>query len=580
MILSHWKKLGYTTKPVKRMTLSDLKRQATLQGQQTEALETGRTRLMITGALMALAFTGIGFRMIDVMALSNVSEPKTRNISQSQNLTFDRAPIVDRTGMLVATTVKTVSLAADPRKIMDPQDSAEKLGQILTDIPVAKLYKMLSRKAKFVWVDRRITPTQQQKINALGIPGLEFRTQESRVYPQGNLMAHVLGYTNVDNKGISGLEKSFEETLTSQGEALRLSIDGRVQHIVRDEVQKAMTEFQAIGGSAIVLDANNGQVVSMVSLPDFDPNQPGKASVESHFNRTTLGVYELGSTFKIFNSAMALESGTANMSSSYDASKPIRIARFTINDYHGKNRVLSLPEVFIYSSNIGSAKMAEAFGAGYQKDFLQKIGMLSPSPVELPEVGRPQYPKTWRPINMVTISYGHGIAVSPMHVAAGVASMVNGGTHYQPSLIMQDTKPKGTRVISARSSKAIRKLMRANNIAGSGKKSNAIGYFVGGKTGTADKVKATGGYADRARISSYVAAFPMHKPKYVVYVMLDEPKGNKKTFGYATGGWVAAPIIKQIVTRAAPILGVTPIDPTSEEVNRELALKLPQDSHT
>ncbi len=580
MILSHMKKLGYKTQPIKRMTMADIKRQSSLQGQQTEALETGRTRLMIAGAVMALAFTAIGGRMIDVMAFSNISEPKSRHIAKAASLTYERAPIVDKNGMLVATTVKTVSLAADPRKVINPQESAEKLSQILTHIPMAKLYKMLSRKAKFVWINRRLTPIQQQQINALGIPGLEFRTQESRVYPQGNLLSHVLGYTNIDNKGISGLEKTFEDTLTTQEQALQLSLDSRIQHIVRDEVLQAMDEFKAIGGSAIVLNANNGEVVSMVSLPDFDPNQPSKASSDSHFNRTTLGVYELGSTFKIFNSAMALESGVANMKSSFDASKPLRIARFTIRDYHAKNRWLSVPEIFIYSSNIGSARMAEAIGPKFQKEFLQKMGMLSPSTVELPEVGRPQFPKTWRPINTMTISYGHGIAVSPMHLASGVATMVNGGYQYKPTLLKSAQQPTGERVISSNSSRSIRKLMRENNISGSGKKAEAVGYYVGGKTGTAEKVGATGGYARKALISSYVAAFPMNDPKYVVYVMLDEPKGNKSTFGYATGGWVAAPVIKKIVSRTAPLLGIAPLDPNSKKIRRDLALKLPKDSHT
>ncbi|MDX1739344.1 MAG: penicillin-binding protein 2, partial [Alphaproteobacteria bacterium] len=470
-------------------------------------------------------------------------------------LTFERAPIVDNNGMIVATTVTTVSLAVDPRKVMNARISARKLSEILPDLTEERLYKKLTRKAKFVWIHRRLTPTQQQKINALGIPGLEFRTQESRVYPQGNLLAHVLGYTNVDNKGISGIEKSFDAELVKRNTPLQLSIDSRVQHIVRDEVSKAMEEFSAIGGSAIVLDANNGHVVSMVSLPDFDPNRPQTASTESHFNRATLGVYELGSTFKIFNSAMALESGIADMNSSFDASKPLKVARFTIRDYHAKNRWLSLPEIFIYSSNIGSARMAEAMGAGYQKEFLDKMGMLSPTTVELPETGKPQYPATWRPINAMTISYGHGIAVSPMHLVSGVASMVNGGTLFKPTLLANNDKPEGTKVISERSSRQIRKLMRANNILGSGKKADAAGYFVGGKTGTAEKVGARGGYARKSLISSYVAAFPMNKPEYVVYVMLDEPKGTKKTHGYATGGWVAAPVIKKIVNRAAPLLG-------------------------
>ena len=545
-----------------------------------QAMETGRTRLLITGAVMSLAFAVVGLRLVEVSALRLPEEPKVVRAARDANLKMDRANVVDRNGVILATSLRTVSLSADPKKIIDVQEAATKLAVVLPNLNAADLARKLSSKRRFVWLQRQLTPLQHWEVNRLGIPGLEFHHTESRVYPQGKLQGHVMGFTDIDNNGLSGVEKEFNEALRSTGQPLQLSIDVRLQHLLREEVGNAMREFSAIGGAGIIMDSRSGEIMAMTSLPDFDPNHAGDADANTRFNRATLGVYELGSTFKIFNTAAALETGIATMRSNYDARKPIRIARFAIRDYHAKNRVLSVPEIFVYSSNIGSAKMAQDMGAPAQKAFLGSLGFLKPLPVELPEVGSPIYPNVWRPINTMTISYGHGVSVSPLHLASGVAAMVNGGEYFEPTLVKPLGERKGSRVISPRTSAQVRKLMRLNNVEGSGKASNAEGYIVGGKTGTAEKVGARGGYKRKSLISSYVAAFPMNDPRYVIYVLLDEPQGTKKTHGYATGGWVAAPVIRQVVQRMAPIVGIQPLDAQSPEISQQLAIELPQEGRT
>lgn len=541
------------------------------------AIETGRTRLLITGAVIALAFTTVGLRLVDVSALNSPSEPEVAHAATASDEPTVRASIVDRNGVIVATSLSTVSLSANPRQMMDPQEAAAKLAAVLPDVNRADLARRFSSNARFVWVHRSLTPQLQYEVNKLGIPGLEFHKAETRVYPQGHLLSHILGFTDIDNNGLAGLEKSYDDVLRKTSDPLQLSVDVRVQYIVREELAHAIKEFSAIGGTGIVMDVRDGEVLSMVSLPDFDPNHAGDYPATDRFNRATLGVYELGSTFKIFNTALALESGVAKMADRFDATKPIHISRFTISDYHAKNRWLSVPEIFIYSSNIGSAKMALEFGPATQESFMKKIGFLDPEPIEIPEAGKPLYPDVWRPINTMTIAFGHGLSVSPLHLATGVSAIVNGGILHTPTLLkVENDKRPGERVISAHTSDLMRRIMRLNNVAGSGKEAEVPGYLVGGKTGTAEKLGASGNYKRKALISSYVAAFPMNDPRYVVYIVLDEPQGTKKTFGYATGGWVAAPVVSKVIERAAPILGVEPVDKDSPQVRQAVALDLPQ----
>ena len=452
-----------------------------------------------------------------------------------------RADIVDRNRELLATDLATASLFADPRKVDDASAAASKIVAALPELSEAEVRAKLSSGGSFVWLKRGLTPGQQFETNRLGIPGLDFVGEDRRVYPFGALTAHVLGFTDVDNKGLAGVEQSFDQMLTEQDEPLQLSIDVRVQEIVREELARQVATFGAIGAAGIVMDATNGEVLALVSLPDFDPNAPREASEEARFNRVSLGVYELGSVFKVFNHALALDTGVASMSSFYDATKPIRVSRFTISDFHGENRWLSVPEIFMYSSNIGSARMALDVGTAAQRRFMGALGMLRKTGVELPEQGRPIFPDQWREVNTMTIAFGHGIAVSPLHLVSGVAAIVNGGVLYPPTLVRrnEDEVLLGTQVVSAKTSTEMRRLMRLVVSDGTGKKAAAPGYFVGGKTGTADKLE-DGRYKRNAVISSFVAAFPMQDPRYVVYVMLDEPKGTKETFGFATGGWTAA----------------------------------------
>jgi cell division protein FtsI (penicillin-binding protein 3) len=323
------------------------------------------------------------------------------------------------------------------------------------------------------------------------------------------------------------------------------------------------------------MDARTGEVLAMVSLPDFDPNQPDSIDGEPRFNRATLGVYEMGSTFKIFTTAMALDSGKVTLQGGYDASEPIRIARYVIRDFHAKKRWLSVPEIFMYSSNIGSVKMALDVGPSAQRAFLRNLGMLTPSPVEITEVGAPLAPGQWRDINAMTIAFGHGIAVSPMQLVSGVAAMVNGGVLYPPTLIRRPPGELlvGKRVISARTSEKIRRLLRLVVEHGTGGKAEATGFLVGGKTGTAEKVVGRR-YKAKALMSSFVGAFPMNDPRYVVFAMLDEPTGTKETFGYATGGWVAAPVVGNVISRIGPMLGVRPVDEEAPAIRRQMAIEI------
>jgi len=545
-----------------------------LEGVTKQALEIGRNRLILAGCLVSLAFVAIAGRVVELAALRDHNEPTVPTAAADAALQTGRGDIVDRNGMLVATSLRTPSLYADPSEVLDPGRAARKLATVLTDLPVAEVEAKLRTRSRFVWLKRSLTPQEQYEVNALGIPGLHFLDEWKRIYPQSTLMAHVVGFTDTDDRGIAGVERKFDDVLRNGREPLRLSVDLRIQHIVRQELAHQITLFEAIGGTGVVLDVRTGETVAMVSLPDFDPNVAGVMSKDQRFNRATLGVYEMGSTFKIFNTAMALDAGKVTLRDGYDATKPIRISRFTINDFHAKKRWLSVPEIFKYSSNIGSVKMALDVGTEGQKAFLGRLGMLKPLSLELPERGYPLAPSPWRPINTMTIAFGHGLSVSPMHLASGVATVVNGGIKRPPTLLKTTGRVIGEEVLRPETSRAMRRLMRLVVEDGTGRNADATGYLVGGKTGTAEK-PGRRGYARKSLLSSFVAAFPLNDPKYVVLVMVDEPKGQKHSHGYATGGWVAAPAIKRIIERAAPLLGVAPVDMDSPEIRRDLLVDLP-----
>ncbi|CAA6604271.1 Peptidoglycan synthase FtsI [Rhodospirillaceae bacterium LM-1] len=532
-----------------------------LEGESKTAIETGRTRLLLGGLIFVFAFSVIGVRLVDV----TVIDPENRvrpTVSQGPaELRMERADIVDRNGQILATSLPTVSLFAHPKDIRDAKAAALGIHRVLPELSEADLLAKLTSDKTFVYLKRNLTPKQHYEINRLGQPGLDFESSERRVYPQGPLAAHVVGLADLDNKGIAGVEKTFDGELRQAGEPLRLSIDLRVQESLRSELQTAIAKSSAIGATGMVMDVQTGELLAMVSLPDFDPNLPATQLPEAMFNRATLGTYEMGSTFKLFTAAASLDAGVANMGSTFDARAPIKISRFEIKDYHPMNKFLSIEEIIIHSSNIGAARMALDLGTAGQKAFLSRIGMLKPaSSLELPEVGSPQVPQTWREINTMTISYGHGLSVTPVHLAMGVATLVNGGMHVPPTLIRREPGEQidASRVISAKTSESMRKLMRAVVEAGTGSKAGTNGYEVGGKTGTAEKLSVHGGYAKKALLSSFIGAFPINNPRYVVLAMIDEPKGTKETFGFATGGWVAAPVVSRVVARIGPLLGVAP----------------------
>lgn len=544
--------------------------------QAGQPLETARTRLFVAGAIFALCFAVLGGRLVQLSLLGGGQSQQRVAEQQGGALTLQRADIVDRNGTLLATNLPSHSLYVNPSQVLDANEAADKIISVLPGLTRADIFHKASAKGQFAWIKRNLTPEQHYAVNRLGLPGFSFEREERRVYPHGALFVHTLGFTGVDNKGLAGLEAALDGDLkqlaATPGGKMVTALDSRVQHIVHAELSAAMIEFKAKGAAGIVIDVNSGEVLALTSLPDFSPYAPGSSKANQRFNRATLGVYELGSTFKPFTTAMALEYDVVDMNDRYDATKPLKVARFTIRDDHPQNRWLDVSEIMIHSSNIGAAQMARDVGAERQKEFLDRLGMLSPLPFELAENGRPLAPRHWREINTMTIGFGHGIAVTPLHLISGFATLINGGIKTTPTLLRNDTPQTeengGERVIARATSDSMRTLMRMVVEQGTGKKAEAEGYLVGGKTGTAEKA-TVGGYKKNALITTFVGAFPMDAPRYAVLVMLDEPHGNKATHGYAGAGWNAAPVLGRIVSQIAPMLGVMPLLPSSTEDNNE-----------
>ncbi len=523
-------------------------------------LDTARARLLIICYSFLLVFVVISGRLADISLLRRGMEG---TFAQQRNLYAKsfRADIVDRNGELLATSLRTSSLYANARVVLDPQEAVQDLIQILPELDYKETLQRLQSGKGFIWLARHLTPQKQAEILRLGIPGIYFQQDERRVYPHGELFSHVLGYTNIDNQGLGGVERKFNEYLLSTGEALRLSVDIRVQHVLRDELLAGIERYHALGGSGIVMDVRTGEVVAMVSLPDFDPNHVGKmgSQKEALFNRITLGAYEMGSSFKIFNMALYLESGLANLSAQFDVSGPLRVGRFKITDFHPA-QVLTTAEIFTESSNIGAAKMAMQMGGELQKAFFEKLGFFRPASLELSEVGSPLYPKQWSDVTTITASYGYGISISPLQLVTAIGGVVNKGMMQQPTLLKTASADvtKGTRIVSEKTSEIMRKLMYMVVAQGRGKQARAVGYEVGGKTGTANKMVGRS-YQKGNNITSFAGVFPMSSPQYIVFIMVDRPQGTKETYGFNAGGWNAAPIAGRVIGRIAPLLQVVPV---------------------
>ncbi len=536
--------------------------------------EQSRLRLLCVGFFFVLCFASIAFKMVEVAVIKNpkaltvtVVDPDNEEQSEQVEIKtgeekLPRGDIVDRNGELVATSLMTASVFANPKEIKNIGEVAHRLAQTLK-MDESLLLARLKKGKSFVWIKRNLSPLEQNQVNSLGYPGIYFQPEERRVYPYGNLLSHALGFVGVDNKGQAGIEQQFDTRLRGaapSSEPLKLSIDIRLQGILREEMAKTVAEFNAIGATGVVLDIASGELLSMVSLPDFDPHKPAKGSESSKFNRATLGTYEMGSTFKSFTMALGLDSGVTSMKGGYDASRPLKIATFTISDAHSEGRFLTVPEIYAYSSNVGTAKMALDIGTKRQKAFMEKIGMLKPIEIELPERVSPQFPKDWKEINTVTIAYGHGISVTPLHLVRGIASLVNGGTLEKLTLLKDGNKNRGSgeRIISEDTSENVRRLMRLVVDHGTGSKADVAGYRVGGKTGTAEKVQDSGKYNADAKMASFISVFPVDDPKYIILVMIDEPKGDKSTYGFATGGWISAPVVGRVIARMGPMYGIKP----------------------
>ncbi|MFA6966155.1 peptidoglycan D,D-transpeptidase FtsI family protein [Bosea sp. (in: a-proteobacteria)] len=515
--------------------------------------------LAITGRLVMLATVGneqVGLRRATSTAISAA-----------------RPDIVDRNGDVLATDIRTVSVFAEPRKILDKDEATELLTAVLPELDAKDLRDKLNTKKGFVWVKREITPRQQAEVHRLGIPGVGFVPENKRVYPNGTAAAHVLGFANVDNVGIAGIEKYIDTqglqdlngaglaTQASDLKPMTLSIDLRVQHALRDELTKGMEKYKAIAAAGAIMDVNTGEMIALVSLPDFDPGNPVDALEKDRINRMSVGVYEMGSTFKALTIAMALDSGKANINSSYStAGGAMHFGRQVIKEYHGTGRTLTVPEVFLHSSNMGSIKMALSVGVEGHKAFLRKMMQLDRMPTELPESAAPIVPGRWGEINTATIAFGHGLAVAPIQAMAAVAALVNGGTLITPTFLKrseEEAKKGGVRVIKPETSEAMRYIMRLNGEKGSARKADVAGYFVGGKTGTAEKV-INGRYAKNRNFTTFTAIAPSDKPKYLFLAIYDEPKGYAESGGYSTAAWNAGITTGKVIERTAPILGLSP----------------------
>jgi cell division protein FtsI (penicillin-binding protein 3) len=533
-----------------------------LVGQRRQILALMHQRLMFGMLLYGGIIAIIALRLIWLAAFGDHAGRKGGAI----DLTPERGDIVDREGHALARTIDAWIVGLQPAKVIGNKlDLARRLAQLMPEKDEATYLQMLRSGRSFYYLRRRASPSLVAAINSLGEPGLALQREPDRLYPQLSLAAHVVGYTDIDGKGNAGIERAFDEQLRDparRGQPIVTSVSSRVQQALEHELNEAMTHFSAIGAAGVIMDIHTGEVLAMTSLPQLNPNAAGQGTPEARFNRATLGVYELGSTFKPFTVAMAMDSGVIkSMGQMYNCPKQLHVAGRTINDTHPFGRACSVAEIMKESSNIGTAQIADQLGSARQKEFLRKMGFLDKVQIELKERGRTLTPGAqWNQIERMTVGYGHGIAVTPLHLATGYATLFNGGI-YRPATLLKVDKNhapgKGHRVFSEETSYKMRALLRLVVTEGTGKKADAPGYRVGGKTGTAQKIIG-GRYSNSVNVTSFAGVFPMDEPRYVIVVMLDEPKATPETFGFTTAGWNVAPVVSKTISRTAPMLGIRP----------------------
>ena len=532
-------------------------------------------RLIVMGAMFALAYGAIGIRM---GALAGTAPEEPQSASIGSPIIGQRADITDRNGRLLATNLDTHSLYAHPKDMVDPARCARELAAIFPELKEEQLLKDFTGSRKFVWIRRQLSPEQMQQVHDIGSPGLVFGPREMRLYPNGAIAAHILGGASYGREGVAsaevigvaGIERKFDDYLrdpANEGAPLELSIDLTVQAAAEEVLAGGMSIMNAKGAASVLMDVHTGEIISMVSLPDFDPNNrpqvllTGDQSDSPLFNRAVQGVYELGSTFKIFAVAQAMELGLVHADTLINTKGPLQWGKFRIRDFHDYGAELSTTDVIVQSSNIGTARIAMQIGAERQQDFLRGLGFMEPTPVELQEApsGAPLLPKNWSELSTMTISYGHGLSSSPLHLATAYSSLLNGGTRVYPTLLKRDLVQSGPRVVRENISQSARDMLRQVVVRGTASFGEVEGYEVGGKTGTADKPKENGGgyYKDKV-ISTFASVFPANDPQYVLVVTFDEPSENSSDTPRRTAGWTAVPVAAEIIRRVAPLLGLRP----------------------
>jgi cell division protein FtsI (penicillin-binding protein 3) len=546
-----------------------------LVGQRRQILGMMHQRLMFGLLVYAGIIAIIALRLLYLAAFGDHAGAK-RGLTV---LIPERGDIVDRDGVALARTIDAWTIGLWPKKVIgDKLELARDLARLMPERDEATYFAMLRSGKSFYFLRRRAAPGLVEAVNALGEPGIALEREPDRLYPQTSLAAHVIGYTTIDGHGVAGMERAFDERLSNaatRGEPLQLSISSRIQQALEHELIEAMTKFSAIGGAGVIMDIHTGEVLAMTSLPQLNPNAAGQGSPEARFNRATLGVYEMGSTFKPFTVAMAMDSGIIkSFGQMYSCPDELHVYGHTIHDTHPYGRMCSVAEIMKESSNIGTAQIADQLGAARQKEFLRRMGFLDPVAVELKERGRTLTPGSrWGPFETMTVGFGHAIAVTPLHLATGYATLFNGGIYRPATLLKVDrahAAGKGTRVYSEETSYKMRSLLRLVVTQGTGKKADSSGYRVGGKTGTAEKL-LNGRYTSSAVVTSFAGVFPMDEPRYVMVMMLDDPKATAETYGFHTAAWNIGPAFGTTVGRIAPMLGVRP------DKNREpdMSLVLP-----
>ena len=542
---------------------------------QDRARKRAESRLKLMAGIFLLCFATVGVRMA-ALASSEPSEPRVQ--SSEAQIISQRADIVDRNGRVLATNLLTHSLYAHPQQMIDPERAVRELVRIFPDLDEERLRKDFTGKRTFLWIKRKLSPEQMQAVHDIGEPGLLFGPREMRLYPNGRLASHILGGSNFGQEGVSsaevlgmaGVEKAFDGWLRDpahQGAPLTLSIDLTVQSAMEEVLANGMRVMNAKGATGILMEVRTGEIVAMASLPDFDPNDrprgltKGDPSDSPLFNRAVQGQYELGSTFKIFPVVQAIDQRLVNVNTMINGSSPMTIGKYRIRDFHNYGRQLSVTDIIVKSSNVGTVRVAQLLGADRQKDFLEKLGFFEPTPLEMSEAptGKPLVPQRWPAVTAATVSFGHGLAASPLHLASAYATIANDGKRVRPTLVHGRNRPEGEQVMSPEAARIGVSLLRQVVTRGTARQSEVAGYEVAGKTGTADKPRASGGYYQNKVVSTFASVFPASDPQYVMVVTLDEPTATLANGVTArTAGHTAAPVAGEIIRRLAPLLGLRP----------------------